>query len=147
MFFVLDTDHTSALEWGGGGAGQRLMARLNTLPLGEAATTIITFEEQTRGWLSVLARSRSLDEQVEAYRRLKRLLRNYLTIEVLDFDAPAAAEFERLQGLRLRIGTMDLKIAAIALAHGATVLTRNLKDFGLVPGLRVEDWTSRRVAP
>lgn len=109
MFFVLDTDHTSALEWGSGGAGQRLMARLNALPVGEAATTIIKFEEQTRGWLSVLARSRSLEEQVEAYRRLKRLPGNYLTIEVLDFDAPAAAEFERLQGLRLRVGTMDFE--------------------------------------
>ena len=141
MFFVLDTDHMSALEWGSGGVGQRLMARLNTLPVGDAATTIITFEEQTRGWLSVLARSRSLDEQVEAYRRLKRLLGNYLKMEVLGFDAPAAAEFERLRGLRLRIGTMDLKIAAIALAHSATVLTRNVKDFVHVPGLRVEDWT------
>ena len=63
MFFVLDTDHMSALEWGLGEVGQRLIARLNTVPIGEAATTIITFEEQTRGWLSVLARSRSLDER------------------------------------------------------------------------------------
>jgi len=141
MFFVLDTDHMSALEWGSAGKGQRLIARLNNLRVGEAATTIITFEEQARGWLSVLARSRALDEQVEAYGRLKQLLGNYLKIEVLDFDEPAAAEFERLRGLRLRIGTMDLKIAAIALAQSATVLTRNVKDFGLVPGLRVEDWT------
>jgi tRNA(fMet)-specific endonuclease VapC len=37
---------------------------------------------------------------------------------------------------------MDLKIAAIALAHNATVLTRNVKDFKLVPGLRIEDWTA-----
>jgi tRNA(fMet)-specific endonuclease VapC len=141
IFFVLDTDHMSALEWGSGGGGRRLIARLNTLPVGEAATTIITFEEQARGWLSVLGRSRSLDQQVEAYSRLKRLLMNYLKIQVLDFDAHAAAQFERLQGLRLRIGKMDLKIAAIALAHRATVLTRNVKDFSLVPGLRVEDWT------
>jgi tRNA(fMet)-specific endonuclease VapC len=141
MFVVLDTDHMSALEWGLGEVGQRLIARLNSVPIGEAATTIITFEEQTRGWLSVLARSRSLDEQVDAYSRLKRLLMNYLKIEVLDFDAPAAAEFQRLKGLRLRIGTMDLKIAAIAIAHHATILTRNVKDFGPVPGLRVEDWT------
>jgi len=141
MLFVLDTDHMSVLEWGFGEVGQRLIGRLNTVPIGEAATTIITFEEQTRRWLSVVARSRSLDEQVDAYTRLKRLLMNYLKIEVLDFDAPAAAEFERLQGLRLRVGTMDLKIAAIALAHSATVLTRNVKDFGLVPELRVEDWT------
>ena len=141
MFFVLDTDHMSALEWGSSVVGERLIERLNTLHVDEAATTIITFEEQARGWLSVLAQSHSLDEQVEAYGRLKRLLMNYLKIELLDFDASAAAEFARLQALRLRIGTMDLKIAAIALARRATVLTRNVKDFGVVPGLRVEDWT------
>lgn len=140
--FVFDTDHMSALEWGSGAAGQRLLARLDALSPGEAATTIITFEEQTRGWLAVLSQSRSLDEQVDAYRRLKRLLDNYLKTVVLEFDAAAAAEFQRLQRLRLRIGSMDLKIAAIALAHAATVLTRNLKDFSRVPNLRVEDWTA-----
>ena len=139
--FVLDTDHMSALEWGSGAAGQRLIARLNTLSEGEAATTIITFEEQMRGWLSVLARSRSLNEQVEAYRRLKQLLNNYLKIAVLEFDAKAATEFQRLKQSRIRIGTMDLKIAAIALTHDATLLSRNLTDFRQVPGLKVEDWT------
>ena len=44
-------------------------------------------------------------------------------------------------GQRVRIGTMDLKIAAIVLAHDATLLSRNLSDFRKVPGLKVEDWT------
>ncbi len=140
--FVLDTDHMSALEWGSGAAGQRLITRLDKLSPDEAATTIITFEEQMRGWMSVLAQARSLDAQVEAYRRLKRMLGNYLKVDVLEFDAKAAAEFERLQRQRLRIGTMDLKIAAVALTHDATALTKNFKDFGRVPGLRVEDWTA-----
>ena len=74
--YVLDTDHMSALEWGSGAAGQRLLARLNKLSVGEAVTTVITFDEQVRGWLSVLAQSRSLDRQVDAYRRLKRMLDN-----------------------------------------------------------------------
>ena len=42
---------------------------------------------------------------------------------------------------RIRIGTMDLRIAATALANGMTVLTRNIVDFGRVPNLTVEDWT------
>lgn len=94
-----------------------------------------------RGWMAHLARARVLARQVEAYGQLKEFLDRYLKVAVLEFDVAAALEFQRLQGLRLRVGTMDLKIAAIALAHGATVLTRNIKDFGVVPGLRVEDWT------
>jgi tRNA(fMet)-specific endonuclease VapC len=140
--FVLDTDHLSLLEWGSGAVGQRLHERVGALPEGEVVTTIITFEEQTRGWLAFQARARTLQQQVNAYRKLKHHLDIYLKLQVLEFDAEAAAEFEQLKRLRARIGAMDLKIAAIALAHDPTVLTRNLKDFNRVPGLRVEDWTA-----
>ena len=36
---------------------------------------------------------------------------------------------------------MDLKIASIAIANDALLLTRNLSDFSKIPGLRVEDWS------
>lgn len=138
--YILDTDHMTLLEWGSAAVGQRLHERIRALPPGEVATTIITFEEQTRGWLAFQARARTLEQQVNAYRKLKHHLNIYRDIEVLDFDAEAAAEFERLQRLRLKVGTMDLKIAAIALSRNATVLTKNSIDFGQVPGLRIEDW-------
>jgi tRNA(fMet)-specific endonuclease VapC len=61
---------------------------------------------------------------------------------VLPFDEAAAHVFEHLTALKLRIGTQDLLIASITMANKATVLTRNLRDFQLVPGLMSEDWSS-----
>ena len=140
--YILDTDHLSILGRANSAEAQRLRFRLAGLKPEERITTIITFEEQMRGWMSHLARTRVLTQQVEAYERLKEFLDRYLKLTVLKFDAAAATEFERLKQSRIRIGTMDLKIAAIALSHDATVLTRNIKDFSRVPGVRVEDWSA-----
>jgi tRNA(fMet)-specific endonuclease VapC len=139
---VLDTDHVSLLEWINNPNRERLVRRLEKLPLNEIATTIVSYEEQTRGWLAHLARARKLSEQVKAYGRLRKHLEAYLSITVLDFDEHAAVRFQNLRQTRLRIGTLDLRIAAIALAQDATLLSGNLADFRKVPGLRVEDWTA-----
>jgi len=138
--FVLDTDHFSLLEWSAGPARQNLLRRLRHRPTRWVFTTIVTYEEQTRGWMAYAARARTTAQQVEAYRKLERHLDLYRRVQVLGFDERVGAEFERLRAVRLRVGTMDLKIAAIALTHDAMVLTKNLKDFSRVPGLRVEDW-------
>jgi tRNA(fMet)-specific endonuclease VapC len=103
---------------------------------------VISYEEQTRGWLSYLASARSLTEQVTAYSYLQRHLQVFCTVPLLAFDPAAAAIVRQLQQRRIRIGTMDLKIASIALAQGATLLSRNVTDFRKVPELRVEDWTT-----
>jgi tRNA(fMet)-specific endonuclease VapC len=63
----------------------------------------------------------------------------YLGIRVVDFGEPAGREFDRLRGLRLSVGTADLKVAAITISQGAVLLSRNLKDFKKIPGLKVED--------
>ena len=48
----------------------------------------------------------------------------------------------QLRRSRVRIGSMDLKIAAIAVSRKATLLSRNRADVHQVPGLQVEDWTA-----
>ena len=47
---------------------------------------------------------------------------------------------ENLTSRRIRIGTLDLRIASITLAYDATLLTRNIADFRQVPGLKIENW-------
>ncbi len=73
-----------------------------------------------------LARATTIERQVSDYRELKRFLLVYCRVPVVEFDSEAAQTFERLKQAPVRIGTMDLGIAAIALAHTATLLTRNL---------------------
>lgn len=58
----------------------------------------------------------------------------------MPFDARAADQFAVLRRQRIRVGTMDLKIASIALVNEALLVTANLRDFSLVPGLRCENW-------
>lgn len=138
---ILDTDHVSFLEWGNGVEAVRIRSHLQQITEEMVATTIISFEEQTRGWLAYVAKSRTVVQQVEAYRRLRKHLDVYRGIYVLDFDENAAMRYQQRRTPRIRVGTMDLRIAAIALTHDALLLSRNLVDFAKVPGLRIEDWT------
>jgi len=78
---------------------------------------------------------------IRGYELLERLPRDYLTFSLLPFDPPSAAIYDQFVGQSLRIGTMDLRLAAIALSRNLIVLTRNLRDFSRVPGLSIEDRT------
>jgi tRNA(fMet)-specific endonuclease VapC len=139
---ILDTDIISLLDRKSGEASERLLRRLTAGPDDErVCATIISFEEHMRGWLAQIAAARKPDAQVIAYTRLHRLLREYQLRDVLPYDDAAAAIYTSLQRRRIRIGTMDLRIGAIALAHGALLVSRNLGDFKQIPHLRVEDWT------
>lgn len=137
---ILDTDCISLLERGGG-ESKTLLENLASAATNEIATTIVNFEEQMRGWLAFLSKAKTVEQQVAAYERLNRFLNNYRVITVLPFEEVAAIEFRKLKAKKIRIGSMDLKIAAIALAHDALLVTRNLVDFERVPGLKLADWT------
>jgi tRNA(fMet)-specific endonuclease VapC len=139
---VLDTDHLVEFDRGSE-AGETLRQRLETAEEG-IATTIISAEEQFRGWLAQIHRIRDPHQQVHAYERLQRRIEFFAAWNVLPWTETAAAILVDLRRQGIRIGTMDLKIAAVALSHRATLLSRNLVDFRQVPGLRVEDWTSAK---
>ncbi len=139
--YLLDSDLLSLIDRGGA-EGLRIQDRLQHLPDGQISLCIVTYEEQVRGWMAQIAKAHSVTAQKRWYAELDHLRDAYCNLPVLPFDDAAIAQFQGLWIQRLRIGTMDLKIAAIALANNATLLTRNISDFGKVPGLRVEDWSA-----
>jgi len=137
---ILDTDCLSLLDKERLLESSKLRQKLETFSSDQLFTTIITFEEQMRGWLSYIASSNAIEHQIDAYRKLHRFLENYRNTAVMDFDEGAAGVFKELKSQKIRIGTMDLKIASIAISHRAILVSRNLRDFEQVPNLRVEDW-------
>ena len=118
---------------------------LQNLPSGTPiVTTIITVGDDLSGWLPACRRAKDGAERVTVYSRLQRAQEFYQRMGCLPFDGTAAAIFDQLRAQKIRIGTNDLAIAAIALSVSGILVTRNVVDFQLVPDLVLEDWTISR---
>ena len=138
---LLDTDHTTFLKYPDSERGRRMIDRLDAVTASEViGVAIVTVEERMRGWLAVIAKEKSAQRQVVGYRELALLFEFYEAFEIVPFDEAAARQFDDLRRQKLRISSMDLKIAATALVNNALLLSANRSDFERVPGLRVENW-------
>lgn len=77
--------------------------------------------------------------------RLAKLTEIFARYVSLPFDDPAARYYADVRhNLETRgqvIGPNDLKIAAICLAQGLTLVSNNMSEFSRVAGLKTEDWT------
>ncbi len=138
---ILDTDCLSLFDREKFLETSILRKNLDEFSSDEIFTTIITFEEQMRGWLTLLSKCKTIEQQIFAYQRLNQFLDNFRKIAVLPFNEKAAEVFQNLKSNKIRVGTMDLKIASIAIANDAISVSRNLADFQQIPELQAEDWT------
>ena len=104
---------------------------------------MVTVEEQLRGRLKALRRASDGPSLVAAYDRMRATLEFFRNLPLLAFDDSAFEQFASLRKQRIRTGTLDLRIAAIALAQESILVTRNARDFSRVPGLQFEDWSAK----
>jgi tRNA(fMet)-specific endonuclease VapC len=135
--YILDTDHVTLLQRD----HLQVIARVGEKPPEQLAVTIITAEEQLRGRLAQLKGAKSSQAIIKAFTELRKAIHYFSHIQILDFDVAADAQFTSLRQQKIRIGTNDLRIAAIVLATGNILVTRNRSDFEKVSGLIIEDWS------
>ncbi|NEQ67718.1 MAG: type II toxin-antitoxin system VapC family toxin [Symploca sp. SIO1B1] len=135
--YILDSDHLSLYQRGHKPLDQRLL----TIPPDQIAITVISAEELIRGRLAQIRKATKSQERVYAYHWLKRTLEFLRDFKVLSYDAQAEIYFQSFLAQKIRIGTQDLKIAAIVLSQEAILITRNRQDFERVTGLTIEDWS------
>jgi tRNA(fMet)-specific endonuclease VapC len=135
--FLFDTDHLTLYEYRHPLVTKRFAAQ----PADTVGVSAVTIEESLRGRLAFLSRAKNGAERVQRYDYLLRTLAILCQLPRVQFDQPSENQFQQLLTLKLHIGRQDQKIAAIALANTLTLVTRNRRDFGQIPGLILDDWS------
>src|SRR5438128_6069497 len=135
---LLDTDNVTLLFEGHPGVVHHLQSH----PADDVGTTIVTVAEILRGRVEFLLKAADGPQFRKADDLLRRTQDFLARMPVIATDAPAANHFDRLRtarGLR-KIDHADLLFASIVLARKATLVTRNLRHFRLIPGLQIGNW-------
>ena len=137
--YLLDTDHLSLIQR----RHPTVLGNLQHVGREQVAISIVTAEEQLRGWLGLIRRRTGDTPQklAWAYMGLNAAIEQLQAFERLNFDEAAGNCFLQLRGQQVRIGTQDLRIASVALSQNLIVVTRNQRDFEQVLELEFEDWT------
>jgi tRNA(fMet)-specific endonuclease VapC len=135
--FALDTDTLTHLLYG----HERVFENVRRADR-PVVLTLISRIEVLQGRFASVVKAENGERLLLAQQRLVENEADMQRIPLLPVDGPAAAEFDRLRENKKlkKIGRADLLIAAITLANRATLVSRNVKDFGQVPGLQIENW-------
>ncbi len=120
-----------------------VVAKFAMVPVPDQFLPIVVVEEVLRGRLASvrLAQSGAGKATLEkAYAEFEKTLIDLKGFQVLPYTTAADGFVRTWRAMKIRIGTQDLRIAAIAFAHNAKLVTRNARDYTLVPGLNLEVW-------
>jgi tRNA(fMet)-specific endonuclease VapC len=136
--YLLDTDTLTHLHAG----HPQVIKRLRELADPDIGATIITKIELLRGRFDFALKAATGSDLLRAHALLARTEKLLAQIVIVPLDAAAAEQFDRLRAITAlnKMGRADQLIASSVLAQHATLVTRNLRHFRQVPGLRVTNW-------
>src|SRR5260370_37603378 len=137
--FILDTDTLTLIQEG----HPEVCGRFLKQPPDTVAITVLSVEEQVSGWYTQVRQAKRPERLSWAYRRLTENIRSLSRLQILTYDENATHRFEQLRKQKIKIGRTDLRIAAIVLEHGATLVTENTRDFKQVLGLKIVSWAGQ----
>ena len=131
MRFMLDTNICIYMIKG---KPPQILSRLKGFNLGDLSVSSITLSELEYG----VAKSSKPQQNRDALDAFPAPL------EILPFNGEAAHRYGQIRAYLEKegklIGAMDMLIAAHALSASITLVTNNTKEFGRIPGLRLENW-------
>ncbi len=141
MIYLLDTDTFSDATFRARGLRERIDRERQAH---EVVVSVLTLLDSYSGWYARIVTATDKSEALRWFEKLQQSQDFFAEFDILSFDERAGDHFERLRRDKKakKAGRKDLLIGCIALAHDATLVTRNRKDFQLIPGLIIEDWSA-----
>ena len=140
MLTALDTDIFTDVMYG----APALTARLATIPITEQTLPVVVLEEVIRGRFNVIRQAEAGRGHIaleDAYQLFQQSVTITCAFTVLSYTAAAATLVTAWKRQRIRVATHDMRIAAICFVQGATLVTRNARDYGKIPGLTLDVWS------
>ena len=119
------------------------LQRAVLIPPADQVIPVVAFEEVLRGRLDAIRRAQSgrirltIERAYELFQESLERAENY---RLLPYTSGAEALFQQWRRSKVRVGSQDLRIAAICLDHGATLATRNARDYAQIPGFMFDEW-------
>jgi tRNA(fMet)-specific endonuclease VapC len=138
--YILDTNIVTLLQH----ENNQIIQHIRAIDSSSIFVTTITLEEQLKGRLAIINKCNSnqnLQGLASAHRNLKLTQEYFCKLNLLEFNEAACECYQKLRQQKIKSGSQDLRIAAIALVNRAIVVTQNRQDFEKVPDLSIEDWT------
>lgn len=120
-----------------------LRARLDEIDADKRGIPIVAASEIVRGWLNLIRQAESGKARTPpdvAFLRLQQSLVNMAPLALLPYTAAAHTIVEGWKAAKIRVGTNDMRIAAICIDYGATLVTRSARDYAQLPGLTFDVW-------
>jgi predicted nucleic acid-binding protein len=112
--------------------------------LGQIWVSSVAAEERLVGVLSGINRARAPRTSLslpKAHEKFVEALQDIRDLPFLAYSDTADVVYKTFTAAQIRIGAQDCRIAAQAMAHGLTVVTRNLRDFEAI-GVSCVDWSA-----
>jgi tRNA(fMet)-specific endonuclease VapC len=135
--YLLDTSTLTLLQRGNTRVNSALAAHAGDT----VGVTSVTVDESLGGWYSLLRKSKIPSDEARAHALLADAVGLLAQFPIFPLTEAALNRFDQLVRLKLNVGRMDLRIAALALEMAATLVTNNAADFRRVPGLIWVDWS------
>ena len=136
---AFDTDVLTEILLGDAGYRSRAAA----IPEHEQTVPVIVIEEILRGRLNIIRQAEANHAKISmerAYELFEETFRDFQQLYILSYTAQAEQVYRQWRQEKVRVSTHDLRIAAICVAHGATLISRNRQDYAQIPGLTVQFW-------